>query len=42
MLYTQAIVPGYQVVYVVDGVRYDYRVGTGQDIRLCELGGPRG
>lgn len=35
-VYTQALVDGYQVVVEVDGVEYDYRVGNGTDVRLCE------
>jgi len=41
-MYTQALVDGYQVVIEVDGQEYDYRVGHGTDVRLCEnppLGG---
>jgi hypothetical protein len=41
-LYTQALVDGYQVVVEVGGTEYDYRVGSGTDVRLCEdppLGG---
>ena len=37
--YTQAVVEGYQVVLEVGGERYDYRVGTGATIKLCD-GGP--
>lgn len=37
--YTQALVEGYQVILDVDGERYDYRVGSGPDVKLCE-GGP--
>jgi len=37
--YTQALVDGYQVILEVDGERYDYRVGSGASVRLCE-GGP--
>lgn len=40
MMYTQAIVPGYRVVLVLDGREYDYRiVARSGVIRLCE--GPR-
>lgn len=35
-VYTQALVDGYQVVLEVDGERFDYRVGRGTDVRLCE------
>ena len=35
-LYTQALVEGFQVVLEVDGERFDYRVGGGTDVRLCE------
>jgi hypothetical protein len=38
-MYTQALVDGYQVVVEVDGTRYDYRVGSGSDVRLCEGNG---
>ena len=34
-VYTQALVDGYQVVLEVDGQEYDYRVGAGDDVRLC-------
>lgn len=34
--YTQAIVDGMRVVVEVDGVRYDYRFGTGDAPKLCE------
>jgi len=37
--YTQALIDGYQVILEVDGERYDYRVGSGASVRLCE-GGP--
>ena len=37
--YTQALVDGYQVILEVDGERYDYRVGSGSAVRLCD-GGP--
>ena len=37
--YTQALVDGYQVILEVGGERYDYRVGSGASVRLCE-GGP--
>ena len=41
--YTQAIVPGYQVVLVLDGREYDYRVtARSGTIRLCEGPGPIG
>ena len=35
-MYTQALVDGYQVVVEVGGTEYDYRVGSGTDVRLCE------
>ena len=35
-VYTQALVDGYQVIIEVGGERYDYRIGSGTDIRLCE------
>lgn len=35
-MYTQALVDGYQVVVEVAGTEYDYRVGSGTDVRLCE------
>jgi hypothetical protein len=35
-LYTQALVEGFQVVLEVDGEQFDYRVGAGTDVRLCE------
>ena len=39
-MYTQALVDGYQVVLEVNGERYDYRIGSGTDVRLCENGPP--
>jgi hypothetical protein len=36
--YTQAIVDGYQVVLEVAGERYDYRVGSGASVKLCDRG----
>ena len=36
--YTQALIDGYQVILEVDGERYDYRVGSGASVRLCEGG----
>ncbi len=35
-LYTQALVDGFQVVLEVDDEQFDYRVGSGTDVRLCE------
>jgi hypothetical protein len=35
-LYTQALVEGFQVVVEVDHEQFDYRVGGGTDVRLCE------
>lgn len=35
-MYTQALVDGYQVVVELAGTEYDYRVGSGTDVRLCE------
>lgn len=35
MMYTQALVDGYQVVVKAGGEELDYRVGNGQ-VRLCE------
>lgn len=42
MMYTQAIVPGYHVVFELDGARYDFRVAESGVIRLCENPGPLG
>jgi hypothetical protein len=39
MLYTQALVDGYHVVLLSDGVELDYRVGSRGAFRLCEGGG---
>lgn len=42
-IYTQAIVPGYRVVLVLDGQEYDYRVAARNVvIRRCEDVGPIG
>jgi hypothetical protein len=35
-VYTQALVDGFQVVLEVDGEEFDYRIGGGTDVRLCE------
>jgi hypothetical protein len=40
MFYTQMVVKGYQVVLVVDGKKYDYRIGAGGKPSLCENGRP--
>ena len=40
--YTQALVDGYQVVLEVDGDRYDYRVGNGASVKLCDGGALEG
>ena len=37
--YTQALVDGVRVVVTVDGQRYDYRFGSGNEPKLCP--GPR-
>lgn len=37
-MYTQALVEGYRVILEVDGEEYDYRIGRGTDVRLCESG----
>jgi hypothetical protein len=36
--YTQALVDGYHVVLEVEGERYDYRIGSGTLLKLCEGG----
>ena len=36
MMYTQMVVPGYQLVLAVDGTKYDYRIGQGGTPSLCE------
>ena len=35
-VYTQALVDGFHVIVEVAGREYDYRVGAGADVRLCE------
>ena len=35
-VYTQALVDGFRVVLEIDGAEFDYRVGSGTDVRLCE------
>jgi hypothetical protein len=40
MGYTQAIVPGYQIVLDAGGTELDYRVGAGDAFVLCEDGRP--
>jgi len=42
VVYTQAIVPGYHVVFAVDGREYDYRVTETGSVRRCEGPGPIG
>ena len=37
--YTQALVEGYQLILEFEGERYDYRVGSGTTVKLCD-GGP--
>ncbi|MGI8828943.1 MAG: hypothetical protein ACR2I5_04105 [Candidatus Limnocylindria bacterium] len=37
-MYTQALVDGYRVIVEADGEEYDYRIGRGTDVRLCESG----
>ena len=37
-MYTQALVDGYHVILEIDGERYDYRIGGGDDLRLCDPG----
>ena len=34
--YTQALVDGFHVILEVDGREFDYRVGAGADVQLCE------
>jgi hypothetical protein len=36
--YTQAIVPGYQVILALDGKQYDYRATRQGSFMLCERG----
>ena len=33
--YTQALVDGLRVIVTVDGERYDFRFGTGTELKLC-------
>lgn len=40
MMYTQAIVNGYQIILDIGGQTYDYRLGNGGLIILCENGLP--
>jgi hypothetical protein len=35
-VYTQALVDGFQVILEVVGREFDYRVGAGSNVRLCE------
>ena len=37
MMYTQALIDGYQVVVKAGGTTYDYRFGTTSAPRLCEF-----
>ena len=37
MAYTQALVPGYHVVFEVDGKSWDYRMNQGGWFKLCEM-----
>lgn len=41
-VYTQALIDGFRVVVEFEGEEYDYRVGTGTDVRLCEGGAIEG
>ena len=41
MMYTQQLVPGYRLVFEVDGTSYDFRASEGGELRRCDLGGPR-
>jgi hypothetical protein len=41
MFYTQMVVPGYRIVFEVDGKRYDYRASRDGSVRACTLKGPR-
>jgi len=36
MFYTQALVPGFRVILVVDKRRFDYRTGRGGTFRRCD------
>ena len=38
MMYTQALVKGYWVVIDAAGQKYDFRVGSGGNFRLCPPG----
>jgi hypothetical protein len=40
MMYTQVITPGYQVVFEVDGQRYDIRATETGHAKLCTSGRP--
>ena len=40
MFYTQMVVPGYRIVFEVEGKRFDYRMGRLGDGRLCEPASP--
>ena len=40
LVYTQALVDGYRVIVEIQGERFDYRVGSGAEVRLCEGNGP--
>jgi hypothetical protein len=37
MMYTQALIDGYQVVVKAAGTTYDYRFGSTSTPRLCQL-----
>lgn len=40
MMYTQAIVPGYQVILEIGGQTFDYHLASTDYFFLCESGGP--
>ena len=40
-MYTQALVPGYHLVFEVDGTAYDYRATETGYVRACEAGRSR-
>jgi hypothetical protein len=40
MMYVQMVIPGYRIVFEVDGTQYDMRVGQGGAVTRCESGRP--
>jgi len=42
MFYTQMVVPGYRLIFGIDGKQFDYRMSARGDGRLCTGASPHG